>query len=93
MLGADFKIAWHESFFRYAPAFATRVSFARLFGASDLDIMTGEIDGMMSLPFGVGGMAQITPYAGYGQLFVNINSQVIDATPEIVSDGADQTGG
>ncbi len=94
MLGTEFKIAWHEAFFRYAPALATRVAFARLFGSSDLDIIAGEADVLVSLPFGVGGMAQLTPFLGYGQIFIHINSQVIDETPYAVRDGSiDQRGG
>jgi len=93
-LGAEFKLALHESFFRWAPALAARMAFSRMFGTSDLDIITGEADGIMSLPFGIGGMAQLTPYVGFGMLFVHINSQVIDETPYAVRDAAtDQRGG
>ena len=85
-LGADFKIALHESFFRWFPALSARAAFGRLFGASDLDITTGEVDGIMSIPIGIGGMMQITPFAGGGMLFVHVNSQIIDETPYLVTD-------
>lgn len=93
MLSAEYKIAWHESFFRWAPALSTRVAFSRLFGSSDLDIISGEADVMTSLPIGIGGMVQLTPYAGYGLVFPHINSQVIDETPYEVLDNQDQQGG
>jgi hypothetical protein len=94
MLGVEYKIAWHESFFRWAPAFATRVAFSRLFGSRDLSIITGEVDAITSLPFGIGGMASLTPYLGYGQLFANIDSTVVDETPFDVTDPTgDQKGG
>jgi len=41
----------------------------------------------------VGGMAQVTPYLGYGVLFAHVNSQVIDETPYEVMNGNDQKGG
>ena len=37
-------------------------------------------------------MLQITPYAGWGLLFIDIRSQVIDETPYLVSDSDDQQG-
>ncbi len=93
MLGAELKIAVHESFFRWAPALSARVAAGRLFGSSDLDIFTAEADVMTSLPFGVGGMAQVTPYLGVGQMFAHVNSYVLDETPYAVSDPDDQKGG
>lgn len=93
-LGADLKLAWHEQFFRWAPSLAGRLAFSRLFGSTDLDIITGEADALLSLPFGIGGMTQLTPFLGYGQVFVHVNSQVIDETPYDVGDPTnDQLGG
>jgi hypothetical protein len=94
MLGVEYKIAWFESFWRWVPALATRVSVARLFGASDLDVITAEGDLLTSLPIGVAGTVVFTPYLGYGQLFAHLNSQVLDETPYIVRDfDKDQRGG
>ncbi|MBI3178612.1 MAG: hypothetical protein HYZ27_03065, partial [Deltaproteobacteria bacterium] len=93
MLGGEFKGALHESYFRWAPAVSFRVAFGRLFGASDLDIMSGEWDVLASMPFGLGGMVQLTPYLGYGMLYAQVNSQVIDETPYEVMDATDQKGG
>lgn len=93
MMGAEFKIALHESYFRWVPAISVRGAAGRLFGSSDLDMITAEFDGIASLPFGIGGMAQVTPYVGYGRLFAHVNSQVLDETPHIVMDNNDQKGG
>ena len=91
--GAEVKTAIHESYFRYAPALTGRVAFGRLFGSTDLDMFTFEADGITSLAFGVGGMAQLTPYLGYGVMFAHVNSQVLDETPYEVRDSNDQKGG
>ncbi len=93
MLGAEGKIALHESFFRWVPALTARGAVGRLMGSSDLDIVTIEADLLASLPFGIGGMVQLTPYAGYGFLWAHVNSQVIDETPYEVLDSNDQKGG
>jgi hypothetical protein len=93
-LGVEYKIAWHEAFFRWLPALSTRIAFSRLFGNSDISVITGEADLLTSLPIGLGGMAQVTPYLGYGQLFAHIDSMVLDETPENVWDTQnDQKGG
>lgn len=94
MLGGEFKVALHESYFRWLPALSARAAVGRLFGSSDLDMMTVEGDLLTSLPFGVGGMAQVTPYFGGGLLYTHVNSFVIDETPFSVSDPVnDQKGG
>lgn len=94
MLGGDVKIAIYESYVRWVPALSVRGAFGRLIGATDLDMLTGEADVITSLAFGVGGMAQITPFFGIGRMFAHVNSQVLDDTPYDVTDDAnDQRGG
>ncbi len=93
MMGVETKMALHESFVRYFPALSVRAAASRLFGASDIDMFTFEGDGMASLAFGIGGMAQLTPYAGYGIMMAHVNSQVIDETPYEVINIQDQKGG
>jgi hypothetical protein len=104
MLGLDMKIALHESYFRWVPAVSLRGAAARLFGSSDLDVVTIETDLLASLPFGVGGMVQLTPYLGFGFLWAHVNSEVLDETPNRTvncntadnrcrTDTADQKGG
>ena len=41
----------------------------------------------------IGGMAQVTPYAGGGRMFAHVNSYVIDETPHLVTYPDDQSGG
>jgi len=94
MLGVEYKICWQEAFWRWAPALATRLAFSRLFGTSELSVIAGEADVLASLPIGLGGMIQITPYLGYGQLFAHVDSMVIDETPfEVTDTQNDQKGG
>jgi hypothetical protein len=93
LLGVEGKVALHESYVRWVPALSARGAVGRLFGSSDLDIVTIEADLLASLPFGVGGMVQLTPYAGYGFLFAHVNSQVLDETPYEVLDTDEQKGG
>ncbi|MBN1962898.1 MAG: hypothetical protein JW841_18350 [Deltaproteobacteria bacterium] len=93
MLGAEFKAALHESYIPQLPALAARVAGARLLGASQISMFSLEADLMASYAFSVGGMSEITPYIGYGQLRVNAESSKIDATPYSVSDPNDQQGG
>jgi hypothetical protein len=93
MLGAELKVALHEQFIEYLPAVALRIAAARLFGSTELEMLTFEADGMISYAFGIGGMVQLTPYLGYGQLAVHVNTAVLDETPYVVLDPTDQTGG
>lgn len=94
MLGGEFKIALHESYYRWLPAISARIAAARLVGSSQLSLFSVEGDAIASYTVGVGGMTRLTPYMGYGQLRVNAESSVLDATPATVSDAAgDQHGG
>ena len=92
-VGGEFKFALHESFISWLPAMSVRAAVSRLVGSNEVDIVTAEGDAMMSYAFGLGGMIQLTPYAGAGRLFVNVNSQVLDATPYVVVDPLDQRAG
>jgi hypothetical protein len=94
MLGGEVKVALYESYLRYVPALSMRGAFGRLVGATDLDLITAEGDILTSLAFGVGGMAQVTPFLGAGVLFAHVNSQVIDETPySVLQVQDDQRGG
>ncbi len=94
MLGSELKIALHDTFARWFPCLSGRAAVGRLFGSSDLDIITAEWNAMASLAFGVGGMAQVTPYFGGGVMYAHVNSFVIDETPYAVTDPVnDQKGG
>jgi hypothetical protein len=86
MLSAEAKVAIYESFFHYFPAIALRAAIGRLFGSHDLDLVTCEADAMASFAFGIGGMIQATVFGGYGQMYTQVNSAVLDATPNTVAD-------
>lgn len=93
MVGSDIKVALHESYVPELPAVALRASVNQLLGSTDLSIFTTQTDLLFSQAYGVGGVVQITPYLGVGQLFAHVNSQIIDETPYSTSDANDQTGG
>jgi hypothetical protein len=93
MLGGEVKVALHESFFPWMPALAVRLAVGRLFGASDLDLLTAEGDVVASYGFAVGGMAKVTPYLGYGQLGAQVSTSVLDLTPYVTTDNAGGPGG
>lgn len=79
-LGGELKWALNEGFY-YLPDIAVRGSINRLLGSRDLDLTTGGVDVSISHPFGIGGMLQFTPYAGWSLLYINAGSHVLDATP------------
>ncbi|MEO0592308.1 MAG: hypothetical protein AAFZ38_01905 [Myxococcota bacterium] len=93
MVGAEAKVALHESYLDGVPAIALRVAVNRLLGAQELDIFNTEFDLIVSQAFGVGGVVQLTPYVGFGPMFSQVSSEVIDETPFAVVDSADQRGG
>ena len=86
LLGAEAKIALHEKFTKWAPDFAARGAIGSLFGNSDMKLTTVEVDVLMSYAFGIDGVMQLTPYAGWGLVFVDVISGVIDETPYSVTD-------
>jgi len=86
MVGADLKVALHESYIRWFPSIALRGAASTLFGAGDFVVTTGEADIIMSLPIGIGGMVRINPYLGFGLMMMDATSDVIDETPYDVRD-------
>ena len=76
MTGVDGKWAINEGFY-YLPDLAIRVSASRLFGSADLDMTIFGGDVVMSKSFGIGGQANLTPYFGFGLLWVNFASHVL----------------
>lgn len=86
MVGADFKIALHESYIRWFPSISVRAAASTLFGAGDFVVTTGEADLIVSLPIGIGGMVRINPYLAFGLMGMDATSDVIDETPYDVRD-------
>ncbi len=65
------------------PDVALRGSVNRLVGNRDLDLIVGGGDVTMSYVFPIGGVVQLTPYAGWNRLIANGSSHVLDATPGV----------
>lgn len=94
MLSGEIKVAVHESFARWVPSIALRGAGHRLLGSTDADMIVAEVGGIMSLRLPIAGVGQLTPYVGFSELFAQVTSQILDATPYAVSDSSnDQVGG
>ncbi len=91
LLGVETKIGIHESYYRWVPSLALRGAVGTLFGSADIKLTTIETDILASLPIGIDGIVQLTPYLGYGMVFVDVISGIIDETPYDVQP-ADQNG-
>jgi hypothetical protein len=65
------------------PDLAIRGSVARLIGNRDLDLIVGGGDVSVSYVIPIGGVVQLTPYAGFNRLIVSGSSHVLDATPGV----------
>lgn len=84
-IGADVRWTPIEGY-RYFPDFSIRGAASRLLGSKDFDLTTAEFDLQIGKTIPIAGMFQLSPYGGWGMLFVNLNSQVLDTTPGDVDD-------
>lgn len=92
-IGADVRWTPIEGY-KYLPDFSIRGSGSRLIGARDFDLTTLGFDLSVGKTIPIAGMFQLSPFGGWGMMFVNLNSQVLDATPDNVDDNeALATGG
>lgn len=80
-VGTDLKWALNESFL-YLPDFAVRGSVNNVVGNSDLNLTNAGFDLSLSYGFGVAGVVNITPYAGYNRLWIISSSRLLDVAPE-----------
>ncbi len=80
-LGTEAKFSLNEGFF-YLPDIAVRGTFNTILGSSDLNLFNAGVDVSISKSFGVVGVVNITPYAGYNYLTVISSSRLLDVTPE-----------
>jgi hypothetical protein len=76
----ELKWALNEGF-AYLPDLGVRGHCLRLVGARDFGLTTAGFDIGVGKKIGVGGVATLTPYAGWDLLFVNANSGVVDFNP------------
>ncbi len=73
--------------FRYLPDLGARFSMTRLFGQADMDLTTGEVSAGLGKEFGIGGLATLTPYLGYGMIGVDSSSRVFLANQDTETPG------
>ena len=85
MIGGDIRYVFLEGY-KYLPNFAVRAGVGRLLNAQEIDLTTVNLDMTVSKTFALGGMVRLTPMVGYGILFMNANSAVLDATPDNTTD-------
>ena len=91
LLGVRPKSVFHESYYRWVPHWLYEALLEHAFGSADIKLTTIETDILASLPIGIDGIVQLTPYVGYGMVFVDVISGIIDETPYDVQP-ADQNG-
>ncbi len=86
-LGADLKFALFEGFHHdwgaFVPDVAVRGSVQTMFGASQTSIVVPSVDLTISKSFSVAGAGTITPLLGAQVLWVVVQSEVVDLTPEV----------
>lgn len=80
-LGGEIKYALHEDTLWPLPDLAIRAWGNALFGAKDLGLYNVGGDVILSVPFGIGGAVQVTPFGGYALQAVISKTNVLDATP------------
>lgn len=90
--GVGLKWALTEGFY-YFPDLAIRGAINYLFGARDLDLLTVNIDVILSKQFSIVGTFTITPYAAYSLVYAYSTSQVLDPTPKNFKDNEDNGSG
>jgi hypothetical protein len=94
MVGADLKYSFLEGY-KYVPNISARAGVNRLLNAQEIDLTTVNLDITLSKSIPLGGVLELTPIVGYGILFMNMNSAVLDTTPENTADNIslEQPGG
>jgi len=67
--------------FAFLPDLSVGGQGTRLMGDRNLGITTAALDVTLSKSFGIGGLAAITPYAGWQRVWISSVSEVIDFDP------------
>jgi hypothetical protein len=81
-LGAELAWAFHEDYFWPVPDLGVRGFVNHVVGAPDLNLTTAGFDILASVPVGLNGVVQLTPYLGYNFTAVFASSRLLDASPE-----------
>ncbi len=78
------KLALHEGYHDLPlPSVAVRGAASRLMGSEQLDLTIASIDTSVSKEFGLGGIINLAPYAGWNVLIIVPRSEVVDRTPNV----------
>ncbi len=76
VMGGQLKAAILEGI-NFLPDVSVRTSFAKLFGAKEVNLNTLSIDFMIGYDFGVGGMIAIAPYFAWSYTKITASSNII----------------
>lgn len=87
--GGGLKWALNEAVSAFPIDFSVRGTVRRVFGSADLDLTLAGLDVLISHNFGIGGLFQLAPYAGYSPSFIFVSSNLIDGTPGVLAQGSD----
>ncbi len=79
-VGGGLKWAVTEGWW-FLPDLAVRGHGGTLVGSPDLNLVNAGFDVSLSYSFGLGGVVNLTPYAGFSYVWVISSSRVIDADP------------
>lgn len=80
-VGTELRWALHEDYLWPVPDLGVRAYANTVLGSPQLNLTNAGFDVVVSLPFGVGGVMNITPFLGYNMNVVISASRLIDATP------------
>ena len=81
-IGAELKWSLlHEKFIKQLPDIGIRFAANRLLGPQVLDLTQAQADISISYSFGLGGMVNLTPYAGYPIWTVHAISEILNSNP------------
>ena len=83
MAAATVELKWAlNEGFKYFPDLGVRGYGTHLFGSRDFNLTTAGLDVGLGHQFGIGGMATLTPYAGWNLQFNACTSSVVDFRPD-----------
>lgn len=80
-VGSQLKWALHEGF-RVFPDVAVRGMINTLVGAKEMEMLTAGWDASVGYGFPIGGVLEVTPYAGYQQLNIWGWSRLLNVRPQ-----------
>jgi hypothetical protein len=86
-VGGNIRVALNEGFtgahwWAFIPDVAVQAGFNRVVGSDDLELLTASAGGTISKSFGLFGMVNLCPFAGYQSVFVNGSTRLVDTNPQ-----------